>query len=100
MFDELLSTFQQDANVFVVDWAGGAKKIVYYKAVANTRVVAALIVQFIQALEAHARTKPADITLIGHSLGAHISGYVGEDIHGIGRITGWLITHTMFSRSF
>jgi len=100
MFDELLSTFQQDANVFVVDWAGGAKKIVYYKAVANTRVVAALIVQFIQALEAHARTKPADITLIGHSLGAHISGYVGENIHGIGRITGRLITHAMFSRSF
>jgi pancreatic triacylglycerol lipase len=31
---------------------------------------------------------PSDVHLIGHSLGAHTSGYAGEKIANLGRITG------------
>jgi len=46
----------------VVDWSGGAKVINYYKAVANTRVTAALIVQFIKALQVHGKTKQPNMS--------------------------------------
>ena len=34
------------------------------------------------------QVRPSDIHLIGHSLGAQTSGYAGERIPGLGRITG------------
>ncbi|KAH3698226.1 hypothetical protein DPMN_085745 [Dreissena polymorpha] len=79
---------REDANVFAVDWSKGAHNINYNQAAANTRVVGALIAQFITQLRTTAQAQYGDFHLIGHSLGAHISGYAGERISGIGRITG------------
>lgn len=31
---------------------------------------------------------PANVHVIGHSLGAHIAGYAGERVEALGRITG------------
>ena len=77
-------------NVFGVDWSNGAKTINYFQAVANTRVVGAAMAHFIKKLNQYSGLKFSDIHLIGHSLGAHISGYAGERIKNpqIGRITG------------
>ncbi|KAK6188490.1 hypothetical protein SNE40_004654 [Patella caerulea] len=86
MVDELL--YYQDANVIVVDWKDGAGKINYFKAVANTRVVGAVAAQLIQDLKSVFGISYSDVHVIGHSLGAHTGGYIGEIISGLGRITG------------
>ncbi|XP_052813988.1 pancreatic triacylglycerol lipase-like [Mya arenaria] len=79
---------KEDANVFVVDWAKGAHKLNYAHAAANTRVTAALLAQFIEALHDNGGLHYPDVYMVGHSLGAHVAGYVGERIQDIGRITG------------
>lgn len=76
-----------DYNVIGVDWSAGAKKA-YPKAVANTRVVGAVITRLVDVLKYKFDLKVKDLHLIGHSLGAHIAGYVGQKVPGLSRITG------------
>ncbi|XP_015425707.1 PREDICTED: lipase member H isoform X2 [Myotis davidii] len=79
--------FVEDMNVVVVDWNRGATTILYYRAADKTRKVATVLKKFID----HLLIKGAsldDIYMIGVSLGAHISGFVGEEYNGkLGRIT-------------
>ena len=77
---------QDDLNVVTVDWSHG-NQMPYEQAVANTPVVAAVIRQLLGAMFAHG-SNPALVHLIGHSLGAHISGYVGRNVSKLGRISG------------
>ncbi|XP_059543271.1 lipase member H isoform X3 [Myotis daubentonii] len=78
----------EDMNVVVVDWNRGATTILYNSAADKTRKVATVLKKFID----HLLIKGAsldDIYMIGVSLGAHISGFVGEEYNGkLGRITG------------
>ncbi|GBO24281.1 Inactive pancreatic lipase-related protein 1 [Araneus ventricosus] len=74
-------------NVFIVDWTQH-NGFPYAQAVANTRVVGALVAKMIHFLMNETGITPESIHLIGHSLGAHTSGYAGERIPGLGRITG------------
>ncbi|KAF6211057.1 hypothetical protein GE061_014170 [Apolygus lucorum] len=80
-----------DANVFLVDWGRGAKLINYFQAASNTRIVGAELGRFGKHL-IELGQQPKQIHAIGHSLGAHTSGYFGKrmaaDNHTIGRITG------------
>ncbi|XP_059168294.1 pancreatic triacylglycerol lipase-like [Physella acuta] len=85
MKDELLK--QGDYNVILVDWSGG-NKLPYTQATANTRVVGAQIAQLINQISAKYGTPAKSFHVIGHSLGSHISGYAGERVPGLGRITG------------
>ncbi|XP_052776849.1 pancreatic triacylglycerol lipase-like [Mya arenaria] len=85
MTRELLK--HDDYNVIVVDWQHGAT-IPYEQATANTRIVGAQIAQLVNKLVQVASAQTADFHIIGHSLGAHICGYAGERIPGLGRITG------------
>ncbi|KAK3612361.1 hypothetical protein CHS0354_011082, partial [Potamilus streckersoni] len=85
MKNELLKA--GDFNVLVVDWGKGSR-VGYDQAVANTRVVGAEIARLIKRLEETFGANPEDFHVIGHSLGAHISGYAGERLPNLGRITG------------
>ncbi|XP_060604009.1 inactive pancreatic lipase-related protein 1-like isoform X2 [Ruditapes philippinarum] len=78
---------QGDYNVIGVDWSKGAKKL-YPKAVANTRLVGAVVAQLIKVLLGKFEMDVKTLHVIGHSLGAHTAGYVGTRIPGIPRITG------------
>ncbi|KAG5878995.1 hypothetical protein JTB14_026799 [Gonioctena quinquepunctata] len=85
MRDELLKS--QDANVIVVDWAGGSLPL-YTQATANTRLVGLEIAYLINYLVNNYEVDARDIHIIGHSLGAHTAGYAGSLVPGLGRITG------------
>ena len=79
---------QADVNVLVVDWRRGAMTLNYLQAAANTRLVGVLASLMIEKLNNTYNITPSMIHIIGHSLGAHIAGYIGERVSGIARITG------------
>uniref|UniRef100_A0A9L0I7T5 Lipase H n=1 Tax=Equus asinus TaxID=9793 RepID=A0A9L0I7T5_EQUAS len=77
----------EDMNVVVVDWNRGATTVIYTHASNKTRKVARILKKFIDQMLA-AGASLDDIYMIGVSLGAHISGFVGEMYNGqLGRIT-------------
>ncbi|XP_059167372.1 pancreatic triacylglycerol lipase-like [Physella acuta] len=78
---------QGDYNVISVDWSKG-NLFPYTQATANTRIVGAQIALLVHELIKTKNVTAADFHIIGHSLGSHISGYAGERIPGLGRITG------------
>jgi len=77
---------KEDLNVFVIDWSPGASKS-YVKATGNARLVGAQIAKLIDYLTEKTDLTNDRIHLIGHSLGAHVAGYVGSRVPGIGRLT-------------
>jgi len=85
MAQELLN--QGDYNVIRVNWGGGSLPM-YFQASANTRVVGLEIGYLVNWLTDQYGVDPLTVHLIGHSLGSHISGYAGEQIKGLGRISG------------
>ncbi|XP_012941117.1 pancreatic triacylglycerol lipase [Aplysia californica] len=77
-----------DYNVVLVGWAKGAVMPLYAQAVANTRLVAAEIKALVNEMVAKGLNLN-NLHLIGHSLGAQISGNAGRLLGGhAGRITG------------
>ncbi|GBO18622.1 hypothetical protein AVEN_53985-1, partial [Araneus ventricosus] len=62
----------------------------YPQAVKNTVPVGKKIAEFIKFIKKHTGAKYSSFHLIGHSLGAHISGIVGKNVCNLGRITGTL----------
>lgn len=72
--------------VITVDWSGG-NQFPYEQAVANTVIPAAVIRRLLLAM-IEKGVQAEQIHLIGHSLGAHISSYVGRDLPNLGRISG------------
>ena len=60
----------------------------YAQAASNARVVGLEIAYLVNWLTESYGLDPADVHLIGYSIGAQIAGYAGELIPGMGRITG------------
>ncbi|NXP78909.1 LIPP lipase, partial [Ramphastos sulfuratus] len=77
----------EDVNCICVDWSRGSK-CQYTQASNNIRVVGAEIAYFVDVLMEKYGYSPANVHIIGHSLGAHAAGEAGKRRPGIGRITG------------
>ncbi|KAK6990597.1 pancreatic triacylglycerol lipase-like isoform X2 [Biomphalaria glabrata] len=83
----------EDINVVAVDWQQGAKGPNYYQAAANTRMVGSMVGRLIQDMHVFAHAAYGNFHLIGHSLGAHLLGYAGQEVfrltnQKVGRISG------------
>ncbi|XP_018325665.1 pancreatic triacylglycerol lipase-like isoform X2 [Agrilus planipennis] len=74
-------------NVIAVDWQSGAEPP-YEQAVANARVVALEIIALLNCIKSKFGMGGEKIHIIGHGVGAHIAGYVGESAKQIKKITG------------
>ncbi|XP_043852801.1 lipase member I-like isoform X2 [Dromiciops gliroides] len=79
---------KEDVNIIVVDWNWGATTLIYQRAVLNTRKVAMFLKEHIDKMLRFGASLNS-FHFIGVSLGAHISGFVGQMFKGkLGRITG------------
>ncbi|GBO00924.1 Inactive pancreatic lipase-related protein 1 [Araneus ventricosus] len=85
MKDELLK--EGSYNVIIVNWTD-SNQFPYYQAFANGRVVGAQTAKLINLLMENKGITPDSVHLIGHSLGGQVSGWAGERVPGLGRITG------------
>uniref|UniRef100_A0A3P8WXR3 Lipase, member Ia n=1 Tax=Cynoglossus semilaevis TaxID=244447 RepID=A0A3P8WXR3_CYNSE len=82
-----LLLLRTDVNVIVVDWNHGAANLNYLKAVENTKQAAENLTAFIERMQ-DSGANLSSIHMIGVSLGAHMSGFVGANLKGaIGRIS-------------
>ncbi|MDJ0518869.1 MAG: alpha/beta fold hydrolase [Trichodesmium sp. MO_231.B1] len=77
-----------DANILVVDWQDGADTLNYFAAADRVDEVGVEVADYLLGQGVN----PANTTLIGHSLGAHIMGEAGEELrerHGeVDRLIG------------
>lgn len=77
-------------NVLTVDWGGIAGFRNYMLPMLMTSKIGARLSKVLDNIAKLGLVKPADMHLIGHSLGAHIAGVCGSLMKSgmIGRITG------------
>ncbi|KAH3697159.1 hypothetical protein DPMN_084648, partial [Dreissena polymorpha] len=81
---------KEPMSVITVDWGTGAG-FPYSRAAANTRVVGSQLGALLKALHEKLGLHMDNVHIIGHSLGAHIAGYVSQlcdACRNVGRITG------------
>ncbi|XP_052860285.1 pancreatic triacylglycerol lipase-like [Anopheles cruzii] len=89
----LLLDRDRDATVMVVDWGKGSNPP-YNQACANIRLVGVIAAHVIHMIYEELPLPNLDrVHMIGHSLGAHLSGYTGQALREkyrlrLGRITG------------
>lgn len=81
------SALQVDANAIFVDYSNISYNVDYLQSVSDIRVAARYVTKAVQSLIEFGTT-PAQIHLIGFSLGAHLAAYVAKNITGIARLTG------------
>ncbi|CAG9830045.1 unnamed protein product [Diabrotica balteata] len=84
---------QEDCNVIIIDWQRGSGPP-YTQAVANIRLVGAMTAYLLSDISKYTGDlKLNHVHAIGHSLGAHLCGYIGYTLQKdfkltLGRITG------------
>jgi predicted alpha/beta-fold hydrolase len=82
-------------NVIITDWEKGAAAPFYTEASVNTQVVGHQVANLVNHLKTSRGIDPAQVHLLGFSLGAQVSGYAGKFAQSeykwkIGRISGKL----------
>nr|CAD7417057.1 unnamed protein product [Timema poppensis] len=76
-----------DVNIIVVDWQRPANQG-YAQSMTNTRGVGVFVANHINWLVSRGLNLN-NINIVGFSLGAHVAGIAGHNVHGtVGRITG------------
>ena len=77
-------------NFIVVDWRKGSNTFNYLHARNRVNLVAAHVAKFIDFMSIKARLKIEYLTIVGHSLGAHIAGIAAKQITvgKVGKIVG------------
>ena len=88
MKDNILG--QIDSNVICVDWSKLAASLDYISVLPNVPLTGQMIAHFINRLINATNVSLNDIQCIGHSLGAHVCGFVGKAFSSnkISKITG------------
>lgn len=80
-----------DYNVIVVDWSNIAS-LLYVQSAAQVKAVGAYIAKMIKFLESQG-SDPNDMSLVGHSLGAHVMGLAGHQAaNKVGHVVGELVS--------
>lgn len=69
-------------NVIVVDWSAGAETVNYVAARNRVNSIGAVTSQIVILINRIYGVQPRDITVVGHSLGAHAAGFVGRNLIG------------------
>ncbi|XP_035698636.1 uncharacterized protein LOC118431502 [Branchiostoma floridae] len=87
---------RDDINVIIVDWNKGAEFPNYAQAATNIRLVAAQVAKLITFLVNETGCSLDQFSLVGHSLGAHLSGHVGRRLPGLPRITATVRTRDFY----
>ncbi|XP_017681798.1 PREDICTED: lipase member H isoform X2 [Lepidothrix coronata] len=78
----------EDMNIILVDWNQGATTLIYNNASRKCKRVAEILKKLIDEMLINGASL-GSMHMIGVSLGAHISGFVGQMFGGaLGRITG------------
>ena len=77
-------------NVIAIDWSKPAASVDYIQSAANTAVVGQMISCVINRLSTDLNASATNYQLIGHSLGAQVSGFAGKNVSNpqIGHILG------------
>ncbi|KAF8786162.1 pancreatic lipase-related protein 2-like [Argiope bruennichi] len=83
-------------NVILMDWTR-YNQPPYLLSAINTLVIGHELANFIQFLENTKGVDPKNVHLIGHSLGAHVSGVAGKETPNLGRISGLDPAFPLFS---
>ncbi|XP_025208550.1 pancreatic lipase-related protein 2-like isoform X2 [Melanaphis sacchari] len=72
-----------DSNVVLVNWSKWTQKLDYADVVFQLPIVATQMVDWLNGLRDRDTIRSFDdVTMIGHSLGAHLIGYVGHRLNG------------------
>ncbi|XP_022103826.1 pancreatic lipase-related protein 2-like [Acanthaster planci] len=81
---------ESDVNVIMVDWRKAAAGLLKYpQCRVNSRLVGRQLGILLKLLHDHRNLDYAHVHIVGHSLGAHLSGLAGKYLGGqVGRITG------------
>lgn len=69
-----------DVNIIVVDWSVGASTINYISARNRVFEVGPLVAQLLDFLQENILFDYSRLTIVGHSLGAHIAGVIGKNV--------------------
>ncbi|XP_029727440.2 lipase member H isoform X1 [Aedes albopictus] len=81
---------RQDMNVLVVDWGPLAQDTLYFRSASATKDVGRHVGSLIDRMVAERGTRLDSVHIIGHSLGAHTSGFAGRAVNSgsVSRISG------------